>query len=534
MAESSARSTGPADATRELPRGESQWSLIVREFRKRRLAIVCLWVISGLVAVSVLAPFLANDRPLLYRGFNRFEYAEAARNVRSLLGSFSANPLETAALIAMQLDLMSAQVDRETAAALQAFGRDVESLAGAHDPAELPQAVAGLRAQLREEFDSRRVTLVSRWHSPVAESLRPRDLAFLSLLFVALTSPLWRRVLRHRLGRNHPAIGRIVLGATVLVPLCAAGLWWLTVPERVDRTRYKDGALSSQGAEAVASATVVYEQVVWPPVAFALDEQDLDAKFEPPAWWPGRGRERAPAVGTRSNGLPAEMPHWLGADSIGRDILCRMIWGGRISLAVGIVAVSIYVSIGVVVGAVAGYFRGLVDTLVSRLIEVVICFPSFFLILTIVAFVGPSIFNIMVVIGVTGWTGVARLVRGEFLRLGEQDFVLAGRGLGYSAPRIIFRHILPNALAPVLVSATFGIAGAILTESGLSFLGFGITIPTPSWGGILASGREAMFSAPWLIYFPGFAIFVTITCYNLVGEAFRDAADPRLRDGGRA
>ena len=177
------------------------------------------------------------------------------------------------------------------------------------------------------------------------------------------------------------------------------------------------------------------------------------------------------------------------------------------------------------------YFRGVTDLIISRLIEVVLCFPSFFLILTIVAFIGPSIFNIMIVIGLIGWTRIARLVRGEFLRLGEQDFVHAGRALGYTAPRIIFRHVLPNALAPVLVAATFGIAGAILTESALSFLGFGITIPKPSWGGILKDGRDAIFRAPWLIYFPGFAIFITITCYNLVGEAFRDAADPRLRDG---
>ncbi|REJ96992.1 MAG: ABC transporter permease [Planctomycetota bacterium] len=211
-----------------------------------------------------------------------------------------------------------------------------------------------------------------------------------------------------------------------------------------------------------------------------------------------------------------------------------MIWGGRVSLAVGIVAVSIYVTIGVIVGSIAGYFRGAADIIISRVIEVVICFPSFFLILTIIAFIGPSIFNIMAVIGLIGWTGVARLVRGEFLRLGEQDFVQAGRALGYKPHRIIFRHVLPNAMAPVLVAATFGIAGAILTESGLSFLGFGITVPTPSWGGILSNGRENIFRAPWMIYFPGFAIFITITCYNLVGEAFRDAADPRLRDGGRA
>ena len=206
-----------------------------------------------------------------------------------------------------------------------------------------------------------------------------------------------------------------------------------------------------------------------------------------------------------------------------------MIWGGQISLAVGIVAVSIYVFIGIIVGSVAGYFRGKVDMIISRLIEVVICFPHFFLIIAIVAFLGPGIFKIMIIIGLTGWTGVARLIRGEFLRLGNQEFVMAGRSLGYSSKRIIFKHVLPNAIAPVLVSATFGIAGAILTESALSFLGLGITIPIPSWGGILSTGRESMNIAPWIIFSPGIAIFITITCYNLVGEALRDASDPRLR-----
>ena len=198
-------------------------------------------------------------------------------------------------------------------------------------------------------------------------------------------------------------------------------------------------------------------------------------------------------------------------------------------MAVGIVAVSIYVAIGIVVGAVAGFFRGWVDMVISRIIEVVIVFPAFFLILTIVAFVGPSLWNIMLVIGLTGWTGVARLVRGEFLRLADQEFVIAGRALGYGPGRLIFRHILPNAMAPVLVAATFGVAGAILTESALSFLGIGITIPTPSWGNILADGRDFNNIAPWLIYFPGLTIFITILCYNLAGEALRDALDPRLR-----
>ena len=280
----------------------------------------------------------------------------------------------------------------------------------------------------------------------------------------------------------------------------------------------------SASEDAEKKAPVVFQSVMWPPVAYGLDENDLAGKTQAPAWY-----KQAKAVTDRKPISAWSGPHWLGTDELGRDILCRMIWGGRVSLSVGIVAVAIYVSIGIVIGSLAGYFRGVCDLVVSRIIEVVICFPAFFLILTIVAMVGPGLFNIMVVIGLTGWTGIARLVRGEFLRLVDQEFVLAGRALGYSPLRLIFRHVLPNALAPVLVSATFGVAGAILTESALSFLGLGITVPTPSWGGILADGRQALLRAPWLIHFPGLAIFVTITSYNLVGEALRDAADPRLR-----
>jgi peptide/nickel transport system permease protein len=226
---------------------------------------------------------------------------------------------------------------------------------------------------------------------------------------------------------------------------------------------------------------------------------------------------------------PPSAAHWLGTDEEGRDVFARMVFGTRVSLTVGLISVALYVLIGVLLGALAGYFGGWVDTAVSRAIEVMICFPTFFLILAVLAFVGPSLVNIMVVIGLTSWPGIARLVRGEFLKLRKQDFVMAGKVVGAGNWRIILRHILPNSLAPVFVSATFGVASSILIESSLSFLGFGVQPPTPSWGEILSQSRDFMDIAWWLALFPGLAIFVSITAYNLVGEGLRDAIDPRMK-----
>ena len=227
--------------------------------------------------------------------------------------------------------------------------------------------------------------------------------------------------------------------------------------------------------------------------------------------------------------LPPSWSHPLGTDNLGRDLLSRMIWGTRISLEVGLISVGIACVVGTLIGGVAGFYGGWVDTLLMRLVDVMLCFPTFFLILAVIAVLEPSIWNIMVVIGITSWMGIARLVRAEVLSLREREFVLAARALGLSKGRILIRHILPNALAPVLVAATLGVGGAILTESALSFLGIGVQPPTPSWGSILAVGKDYIEVAWWLSLFPGLAILITVLGYNLLGEGIRDAVDPRLR-----
>jgi peptide/nickel transport system permease protein len=289
--------------------------------------------------------------------------------------------------------------------------------------------------------------------------------------------------------------------------------------------------------------------------------------------------------------VPAAGVYLLGTDELGRDVFARMLQGAWVSLTVGFVAVGIAVAIGVILGGLAGYYGqrpiraaevlavlvlagaaaaafssslrvaalvvaiGLgaatvalrkrrpggprvlldaplltVDMLITGLIDIMLCFPSFFLILTVVALLPGSIYNIMVVIGVTSWMGAARFVRAEFLSLREQDFVTAARALGVSDLRIIFRHMVPNAVAPVLVSATIGIAGAILTEAGLSFLGFGVPPPHATWGNILSDGKNYLFDAPWLTFVPGCAILIVVLSFNLFGEGLRDILNPKLRE----
>jgi peptide/nickel transport system permease protein len=221
--------------------------------------------------------------------------------------------------------------------------------------------------------------------------------------------------------------------------------------------------------------------------------------------------------------------HPLGTDQLGRDVLSRMLYGARVSLAVGFVSVGIATLIGIALGAAAGYHGGTIDAMVMRLVDLMLVFPRLFLLLAVLAFLRPSIWTIMAVIGLTGWMSVARLVRAEFLALKEREFVLWSLSIGASSFRTIWRHILPNAIGPVLVAMTLGIPAAILTESGLSFLGLGVQPPHATWGNILNEGKDAIEIGWWLSAYPGVAILVTVLSYNLLGEGIRDALDPRLR-----
>jgi peptide/nickel transport system permease protein len=268
------------------------------------------------------------------------------------------------------------------------------------------------------------------------------------------------------------------------------------VPRKIDSVDYKNLIDSRKASNAIFA-----------PVPYGYARTDLKIREQPP------GKE-----------------HWLGTDDVGSDVLCRLIHGSRISLSVGFVAVGISSLIGIVVGSILGYFGGKVDFIGMRFVEIMMAIPVFFLIITIVAYWERSLFNIMIIIGLTTWTSNARFIRAEFFKLRNQDFVQAAVSLGLPVRSILFRHMLPNGIAPVLVNATFGIAGAIFVEAALSFLGFGVSPPTPSWGQMLSLGLSTTGRFLWwLTLFPGLAIFLTVLAYNLVGEGLRDAIDPRLR-----
>jgi len=268
----------------------------------------------------------------------------------------------------------------------------------------------------------------------------------------------------------------------------------------------------------------------WPADIVNADWRELDqqGKLSSTIWTPIKWR--ASNQDLVNNTAPPGGDHLLGTDAIGRDVLAGIIHGSRIALSIGFLSMSIAIALGIVLGALAGFYGGWVDILISRLIELVITFPTFFLIITVVAmFQAGSIWLVMILIGLTSWPSIARFTRGEFLRVRNMEYVSAATALGLSNTRVIFRHVLPNSLAPVLVTSAFGIASAILIEASLSFLGFGVPPTTVTWGSVLNDARGNI-TAWWLAVFPGFMIFISVLCYNLVGDGLRDALDPRLRD----
>ncbi|UCE98579.1 MAG: ABC transporter permease [Planctomycetota bacterium] len=334
-------------------------------------------------------------------------------------------------------------------------------------------------------------------HFPIFKNLRSTDYC----IFLAAIVGIFELLL---IGRNRrriaPSIRGRVLWRQIFISssiiLIGTVLIFVFIPRRLDATDYKGMVASGKATDAIFA-----------PIPYGYGRTNLKLREQPP------NRE-----------------HWLGTDDVGSDVLCRLIHGSRISLSVGFVAVGISSIIGVVVGAILGYFGGKVDFVGMRIVEIMMAIPVFFLIITIVAFFPRSLLNIMIIIGITSWTGNARFIRAEFFKLRKQDFVQAALSLGLPLRSILFRHMLPNGIAPVLVNATFGIAGAIFIEAALSFLGFGVAPPTPSWGQMLSLGVSTTGRFLWwLTLFPGLAIFFTVMAYNLVGEGLRDAIDPRLR-----
>ena len=334
---------------------------------------------------------------------------------------------------------------------------------------------------------------------------------------------VWRRFRAYRLGMTGLAIVVFLLLVAFLAPLLAN--------EQPILCRY-DGSIYAPAVVDTFHNVPFTALVIQKRRPFRLATFDFKSAFDAArgdwaVWTPvpfgPREIVAEPLLGP--SGL-----HWLGTDQSGRDVLSRMIHGAGVSMRVGFLSMGIAAVIGIVLGSIAGYAGKATDIVISRFIEIVMCFPTFFLILAVLAWFPPRIENVMIVIGLTRWTGVARYARGEILRIRETDYAAAAKSLGFSPARIILRHLLPNAMAPVMVSVTFGVAVSILIEAGLSWLGFGVQPPDSSWGTILRAGYENLFTAPHMIPPPCIAIFLAVLSFNLVGDALRDVIDPRLQE----
>ncbi|MBI1382775.1 MAG: ABC transporter permease subunit [Planctomycetaceae bacterium] len=563
------------------------WDLVLEQLGRRKLFRLGLGVLAVLYGLAIFAPLIGNDRPYKLVAIDYGGYAQAVRALgglgsRAALGVVasgeeggpSATPdSERVAqnrrqvdAVAVRLDLMRQYLPDGEDAALTEYQDDLESLqarAERGEAVDVAQANAlAERAQLlSEEFAAARdgspgKTLVPHTSYPLAESLGWGSIFFMVLWVLLVLFPLWnglwnRRLLagdRERIRRTRRAKFAVLLG----VPAAAALAWAMFVgggSPPFDVAPYKRGLTEG--------TLVAVEPPLVAPVPLGYAELHKEEGYRPPTWLPSSrlnsdGRyitgPRVLRPDAVTGFLPPPTPvevrfaealpnaphrHLMGTDELGRDFFVRLLWGGRVSLAVGILSASLLTVVGVLIGSMAGYFGGWVDTAIMRVIEILQSIPAFFLILAALAFFDPKvldvppIFIIVLAIGFVSWTGTARLVRGEFLRLRNQEFVLAAQALGFSNLRTIFRHVLPNAMSPVLVSAAFAVASGILMESAVSFLGFGVRHPEASWGSLVSESRSP--DHWWIQVFPGVFIFITVTCYNLVGDAVRDALDPKMK-----
>ncbi len=551
-------------------RGGEAWptpgaGALLRRLWRRPLSRVALALLALLYSSAIYAPLLASDLPYWLEAVDRRGYEAARRTLPAVVSALTElsergsgdDPPAWRASLEGEAEAALRRVDEmrgslapgEAELRLQRFAGDIRALvdtALARDEARvavLAPVLGGAAQRLAAELvprgsspqDAGGVELVARTSWPLFASLSGLEVYALLAWTMLLAWPLLAFV-----GRRRRA------AAIVLLPLGVALSWSSLAPSAGAR----GGASLKQG---LSSGEVIVRRALLPPIFFGYAETHTSEGFRPPTWTHAAARDEAgrpPENRARADdpalaglepsqspvevryGEPARNAAWrhpLGTDGLGRDLLARLLWGGRVSLSVGLCAAALLSVLGVLLGATAGYFGGWVDFAVSRLIEVVLSIPALFLIVLAAAYVDPQALHplaaIVAIIALVAWTGVARLTRAEMLKLREAEFVLAARALGFPAWRVILRHALPNALSPLIVAAAFAVGGGILTESVVSYLGFGVRHPFPSWGALVNESRSAEHW--WIQVFPGLSIFVTVTCYNLLGEALRDALDPR-------
>jgi len=587
-----ANDQAPAAALEPLPSdpnasySKDYWDLVLDQLLKHGLFKAGLAVLALLYGLAIFAPLISNDRPYKLVAIDYGAYESSLRGVGVLAGQAvdalveAEDPAAAAdkvsrnvSAVSTRLDVMERYLPESEVEPLDAYEADlVAALAAAESGAPLSEeAGAELIARGREiatayrpirhdaldaedEASAAGKRLVPHTSYPLPASLHWFSVFFMVLWLVWASFPLWNSLWnqglleghKERIRRARSAKWGVLLGVPLLVAI-AWGVLGTGDGGAFDVAPYKQG---------LTKGTIVpVEAPLLAPITYGYAELHKEESFRPPTWQRNAqldtdGRYihglRQAKPDTVTGYLPPAVPtevrfgepwpnaphrHLAGTDELGRDFFVRMLWGGRVSLAVGIVSAILLTVIGVVMGAIAGYFGGWVDSAIMRLIEILQSIPAFFLILATMAFtdpdVVPPIIAIVVVIALVRWTGAARLVRGEFLRLREQEFVVASRALGFSSARTIFRHVLPNAMSPVLVNAAFSVAAGILTESAVSFLGFGVSHPDASWGSLVNESRSP--DHWWIQVFPGLLIFLTVTCYNLVGDAVRDALDPKMK-----